>query len=118
METYKLIMPEHLNHYGYVFGGNLLKWVDEYAWIAATRDYPQCKFVTIGMDRVEFRRSIQNGAILRFSIQRTREGQSSVCYAVDVYADNIETGAEESVFATQITFVCLDGDGAKRPILA
>lgn len=28
METYKLVLPEHLNPYGYLFGGNLLKWVD------------------------------------------------------------------------------------------
>jgi len=31
MNQYKLALPEHLNHYGYLFGGNMLKWVDEYA---------------------------------------------------------------------------------------
>jgi len=25
MENYKLVLPEHLNHYGFLFGGNLLK---------------------------------------------------------------------------------------------
>jgi len=38
MESYKLVLPEHLNHYGYLFGGNMLKWVDEISWIAASRD--------------------------------------------------------------------------------
>jgi acyl-CoA hydrolase len=27
------VLPEHLNHYGYLFGGHLLKWVDASAWI-------------------------------------------------------------------------------------
>jgi hypothetical protein len=30
MENHKLVLPEHLNQYGFLFGGNLLKWVDEY----------------------------------------------------------------------------------------
>ncbi|MEI7902842.1 MAG: acyl-CoA thioesterase, partial [bacterium] len=40
MISYKLVMPEHMNHYGLLFGGNLLKWVDETAWMAASLDYP------------------------------------------------------------------------------
>jgi len=114
MNQYKLVLPEHLNHYGYLFGGNMLKWVDEYAWIAASLDYPGCEFVTIGMDAAEFRRGVHKGAILRFEIEKTREGTTSVVYAVKVFADNIETGVEEQVFSTQVTFVCLDSDGNKR----
>ena len=57
MENHKLVLPGHLNHYGYLFGGHLLQWVDECSWIAATLDYPGCQLVTIAMDRVEFRKS-------------------------------------------------------------
>lgn len=116
MEHYKLVLPEHLNHYGYLFGGNLLKWLDEYAWIAASLDYPGCKFVTLAMDDVEFRRPVGKGAILRFEVERATEGRSSVQYAVHVYADDIETGREENVFATRVTFVCLDAEGRKRKL--
>jgi len=116
MNQYKLVLPEHLNHYGYLFGGNMLKWVDEYAWIAASLDYPGCEFVTIGMDAVEFRKGVHKGAILRFDIEKTREGRTSVVYAVKVFADNIETGEEEQVFSTQVSFVCLDSTGNKRQL--
>ena len=50
MENHRLVLPEHLNHYGFLFGGHLLKWVDEFAYIAATIEYPGYNFVTIGMD--------------------------------------------------------------------
>ncbi len=116
MEQHKLVLPEHLNHYGYLFGGNMLKWVDEYSWIAATLDYPGCKFVTIGMDEVAFRKPVHKGALLRFEISRERQGSSSVVYAVEVFADNLESGAEEQVFSTHVTFVCLDDSGKKRAL--
>ena len=29
MENYKLVMPEDLNHHGFLFGGRMLQWVSE-----------------------------------------------------------------------------------------
>jgi acyl-CoA hydrolase len=113
MENYKLVLPEHLNHYGFLFGGNLLKWVDETAWIAASFDYAGCNFVTIAMDKVEFRKSVRQGTILRINAERGRVGNTSVQYAVTVSAGNIETGAAETIFSTNITFVCIDAEGRK-----
>ena len=113
MENYKLVMPEHLNHYGFLFGGNLLKWVDETAWIAASQDYAGCNFVTIGMDRVEFRKSIRQGTVLRINAEKSRTGNTSVQYTVTVFAGNIEAGTEEAVFSTTITFVRINADGKK-----
>ncbi|MBT3059448.1 MAG: acyl-CoA thioesterase [gamma proteobacterium symbiont of Ctena orbiculata] len=116
MENHKLVIPQHLNQYGYLFGGNLLKWVDEYAWIAAVHDYPGRRFVTIGMDRVEFHRSVREGTILRFDIRQGRKGVTSLQYLVNVYASDPHSGSEESVFTTTITYVCLDDDGKKKQI--
>ena len=113
MENYKLVLPGHLNHYGYLFGGNLLMWVDEVAWIAASLDYPGCNFVTVGMDEVVFKKSVRQGALLRFEVNCAKEGETSVQYAVAVYSHDISTGREESIFTTKITFVCLDDHGNK-----
>jgi uncharacterized protein (TIGR00369 family) len=116
MENYKLVLPEHLNHYGYLFGGNLLKWVDEIAWIAASLDYPGCKFITIAMDKVEFRKSIREGAILRFVVEKVKVGNTSVQYTVNVFDEDIRTGDEKAVFSTNVVFVCLDDEGSKMCI--
>jgi acyl-CoA hydrolase len=116
MESYTVVRPEHLNQYGHLFGGCLLKWVDEIAWIAASRDNPGCRFVTIGMDRVEFHRGVAQGAVLRFVVLECRRGRTSLTYDVNVYADDLETGREESIFSTGITFVRLDEQGQKIPL--
>lgn len=112
MESFKLVLPEHLNHYGYLFGGYLLQWVDETAYIAVSLDYPGSNFVTVAMDRVEFRKSIRQGAILRFVAQRERVGTTSVGYRVQVF----NGPSREPVFTTQITFVALDPGGRKTPV--
>jgi acyl-CoA hydrolase len=113
VESYKVVRPEHLNHFGYLFGGFTLMWVDEISWIAASRDYPGCSFVTVSMDKVEFRRGVHQGAVLRFDVRKRHAGNTSVEYEVQVYADDLETGTEEAIFQTHIRFVCLDAMGKK-----
>ena len=114
MENHKLVLPGHLNHYGFLFGGNLLKWVDEYAWIGASLDYPGAQFVTIAMDKVEFRKNIRNGTILKFVIERGRVGMTSVQYGVLVFRGNGEKCDNELLFSTNVTFVNVNGHGKKE----
>ena len=76
MKSYKLVMPEHLNQFGHIFGGNLLKWADEYAWIAASLDYPDCKLVAVGMDEVSFKANVKEGSILEFDLEKVKEGMT------------------------------------------
>lgn len=118
MRHYKLVLPGDLNHYGYLFGGNMLKWVDEFSWITATQDFPGCKFVTIAMDQVEFRKSVREGTILLFDIERVQQGRTSVKYQVEVHSEDIDSGETATIFSTQVTFVCLDSSGRKRLIEA
>jgi acyl-CoA hydrolase len=115
VENHKLVHPEHLNHYGFLFGGHLLKWVDEFAFIAATMEYPGCNFVTIGMDRVEFKKSVRQGTILKFIVEKTSVGTTSVQYLVHVYRS---TNLEENnfIFSTRITLVRVDEHGSKIPL--
>lgn len=112
MENHKLVMPHHLNHYGFLFGGDLLKWVDEYAYIAAAMDYPGSNFVTVAMDRIEFKNSVREGTILRFLVERTREGTTSVQYEVKVFRGN-SMKIDDLIFTTGVTFVRIDEHGRK-----
>jgi acyl-CoA hydrolase len=116
METFTIVRTEYLNHHGYLFGGQLLLWVDEYAWLAAARENPGCRLVTRGMDRVEFHRSAPPGSILRFDIRETQRGTTSLHYTVDVYCDAPGSREEYQIFSTTVTFVNVDESGAKVPL--
>ena len=116
MDFFTLIRPEHLNHYGYLFGGSLLKWVDEYAYIAALREFPTCRLVTRAMDAASFSQSVNNGALLRFRVQRARLGKTSVTYKVTVVARDFETGDTYQVFEISVTMVAINDKGEKTPL--
>jgi acyl-CoA hydrolase len=115
MENHKLVLPGNLNHYGYLFGGDLLKWVDEFAWIAATLDYPECNFVTLGMDKVEFKKSVKQGTILKFYVEKAKKGTTSVTYQVHVYPGASEA-EKDLIFSTHVSFVRIGANGQKIAI--
>lgn len=116
-DNYKVIKPEDLNHYGFLFGGKLLQWVDEFSWIAASIEYPNHSFVTLGMDKVEFKRSVRQGAILQFSIEKSNISKASVKYLVKVFVKNEPGSDHHEIFKTIVTFVSVDNNNKIRPIM-
>jgi acyl-CoA hydrolase len=116
MDNYTIVRKEHLNHYGYLFGGTLLRWVDEFAWIFASLDFPGCTLVTVGMDQSNFKERIESGSILRFSVLPVQRGTSSVSYSVVVNADTPGATEEKTVFTTKVTFVRIDAEGRKATL--
>ena len=116
MDHYKLILPEHLNHDGFLFGGNMLKWIDEVAYITANQEFPGNRFVTIALDNVAFHHPVAGGEIIRFDVSRTRMGQTSVQYKVKVFGTRRHACPETILFETRITFVAVDREGGKQPI--
>jgi acyl-CoA hydrolase len=118
MDTFTHVRPEHLNHYGYLFGGQLLKWVDEHAWLVATLDFPGYHLVTRAMAESDFKTPVANGSILRFIILPHSRGKTSITYGVDVLADEPGALREKPVFTTMVTFACVDDVGRKRALPA
>ena len=110
MENHRLVLPEHMNQYGFLFGGYLLAWVDEMAWMAASMDYPNCQLVTVAMDAVVFRESVRKGVILRFRALRTHIGNTSVTYGISVYRETDE------IFSNRVTLVRVDAGGRKQSL--
>ncbi len=116
MNNYTLVRPEHLNHHGNLFGGAMLKWVDEFAWLAASKEFRGCKLVTVAMNEIMFSHQVPLGSILRFHIEFARQGKTSVTYNVTVYSDEPGKDKEKQVFANSITFVRIDDHARKVPL--
>jgi acyl-CoA hydrolase len=114
MDNFTIVRPEHLNHHGYLFGGQLLKWVDESAWLVAARDFPGQILVTRAMDQIDFKTPVANGSILRFHILPWKQGNTSMTYSVEVFADEPGAAEEKPVFSTHVVFACVDESGKKK----
>jgi acyl-CoA hydrolase len=118
LEHYKLILPENLNHDGFLFGGNMLKWIDEFAYITANHEFPGNRFVTIALDNVAFHHPVAGGEIIRFDVTRSRLGRTSVQYKIRVFGTRRQASPETILFETHITFVNVDNEGKKQAIFA
>jgi len=116
MDHFRLVRPEHMNHYGFLFGGYLLQWIDEIAYITAAVEFPEHRFVTVAMDNVEFHERIQIGEVLRLCVDRTRVGSTSVRYRIQAFGTVSVAMSRVSLFETGIVFVNVDERGHKKPI--
>lgn len=116
MQTQRLVLPADLNQYGFLFGGRLLAWIDEATWIAASLEFPRCRFVTVAMHEVRFHHSVREGTILTIDSRLRNQGNTSVTYSVQV----VDTRRPEPqvLFATTVTFVNVDENGNKQPVAA
>lgn len=116
MKHHKLILPEFMNEQGVLFGGYLLKWIDEFAYVTASLDLPGNRFVTVSLDNVIFRKPIKVGYILCFDITQVRKGTTSVSYEIKVHNAKDPVMKNELLFETNIVFVNVDEQGQKQAI--
>ncbi len=116
MKHHKLVLPEFMNEQGALFGGYLLKWIDEFAYVTVSLDYPGNRFVTISLDNVVFRKPIKVGYILCFAVTESKLGNSSIEYAVEVYNAKGAKESRDLLFETKIVFVNIDDNGKKQNI--
>ena len=106
-----LIRPEFLNHGGTIFGGYLMQWADDMAYIAASLAFPGATFVTKLFGPFDFKAPGRAGDIVRIVSQVESTGTTS-CRAA-VWAVNARTQVE--VFRTFAVMVNAK-DGQKRPL--
>ena len=74
------------------------------------------RFVTVALENVEFKHRIELGAVLKFSVEKLRLGDSSLTYEVKVYSATAGAASNAVLFETSITFVNIDEHGNKASI--
>jgi len=112
-ETSELMMPEHANNMGHVFGGVILSMMDKSAAIAAFR-HSRASVVTASIDRVDFRQPIHPGDLVLMKASVNYAGRTSMEVGVRVEAEELITGRRRHTNSCYLTFVAVDRNG--RPI--
>jgi acyl-CoA thioesterase YciA len=103
-----VMMPRDTNPHGTIFGGVILSHIDMAGAIAARREIhlrggnPKASFVTVALNRVEFKHPVLVGDVVSFRTTVTRIGRTSITVHVDVVAergaDSIHVTEAEAVF--------------------
>jgi acyl-CoA hydrolase len=110
--TQKWVRPEDLNANGTLFGGSLLKWIDEEATIYAIVQMGNRRVVTKIMSEINFVASAQEGDIIEMGLTATEFGRSSLTMRAEVR--NMIT-RNSILTVDRIVFVNLGDDGRPAP---
>ncbi len=111
-KTRKWVRPEDLNANGTLFGGSLLKWIDEEATIYAIVQMGNRRVVTKLMSEINFVASARQGDIIELGLVATNWGRSSLTMRCEVRNMVTRTNI---LTVDKIVFVNLDEDGRPEP---
>ena len=108
-EQQYLIRPAHINHYGRLFGGELLKWIDELAGIVAIR-HCGTTVTTAAIDNLQFQAPAYAGEMIVLQGCVTYVGRSSMEIRIDTYREALN-GNREMINRAYMDMVAIDCKG-------
>lgn len=79
--TRKWVRPEDMNAHGTLFGGSLLRWIDDEAVVYAVIQLGQRQVVTKYISEINFVSSARLGDIIEIGLVATRFGRTSITCA-------------------------------------
>jgi acyl-CoA hydrolase len=112
-ETSQLMLPQHSNNLGLVFGGVILAMMDTASAVSAIR-HARSVCVTASVDRVDFREPIHLGDLVIMKCSVNYVGRTSMEVGVRVEAEDLQTGSRRHTNSCYLTFVAIDRNG--KPI--
>lgn len=109
------MMPQDANLRGNVFGGTIMKLIDEICGITAVR-HTRGNVVTASIDRMDFIAPIYIGDILRLKSSINYVGTTSMEIGVRIEAEDPRTGQIRHTGTCFLTYVALDEHGRPREV--
>jgi len=113
-----VMMPRDTNPTGTIFGGVILSYIDMAGSVAAGREVSLrggrqgLAYVTVAINRVEFKKPVMVGDVVRFMTSCVRIGRTSITMHINVEA---ERGRETlQVTEAEVVYVGIDPTSAER----
>jgi acyl-CoA hydrolase len=117
VEMTQIVLPEHTNARGTIFGGQVAAWIDISAAISAQR-FCRRSVVTASIDELHFLHPIQRGHIAIFQAMVNCAWKHSMEVGVRVEGEDPLTGQRTHTASAYLTFVALDEEGRPVPVPA
>src|ERR1700733_3228976 len=111
----ELVLPNDTNTLNNLMGGRLLHWMDIAAAISAQKHCNRI-VVTASVDNVSFKHPIKLGDVITIEAKVSRAFTTSVEVRLDVWAENIPSGARAKSNEAYYTFVAVDQRGNTIPV--
>lgn len=114
VQQIQVVMPQHGNNAGRLFGGQLMAWIDLVAGVVAFR-HSEGRCTTASVDQLSFDKPICVNDIIIIEGYLTYVGNTSMEIRVDTYIEKPER-VHEMVNRAYLTFVALDESGRPKRV--
>ena len=115
LEMVQLVLPEHANIRGVLYGGTMMNWITTAATMAAMR-VARGAVVLGSMDDLDFLHVVAIGDVVTLRAQVEYMGTSSLEVGVDVYSENPRAGTRRLTTVAHLAMVAVDAVGHPRPL--
>ncbi|HRX84904.1 MAG TPA: acyl-CoA thioesterase [Phycisphaerae bacterium] len=112
-----VMMPRDTNAEGTIFGGVILSFIDQAAFVEARRQ-ARHRYVTVCMREVVFKEPVFTGDVLSLYGETARIGKTSITVRVKVFAERSRT-PDLAVHVTdaEVIMVAIDEQSQPTPII-
>jgi acyl-CoA hydrolase len=103
----KIVFPGSLNDRNILFGGIALKWMDEVAYITATR-FLRKEAVTVSVENIKFSKPVKQGDIIEITGKVTEMGSVKLKVQVLVLVEDKNSDRQEKAIEANFWFAAID----------
>ena len=111
----QVVLPNDANPLGFILGGTVMHLVDIAAAIACHR-HTRSLLVTAAVDGLQFLHPIKVGDLIILRSRVTAAWSTSLEAQVEVFSEEILTGARKLTSRAYLTFVTIDTEGRRVPV--
>ena len=113
-----VMMPKDTNAEGTIFGGVILSYIDQAAFVEAKRQAHH-RYVTVCMREVVFKEPVFNGDVISLYGETSRIGKTSITVKVNVIAERSQPPTRRvAVTEAEVVMVAIDETGRSCDITA
>jgi len=103
IQHYRVVFPKHLNSNGTFFGGEAMQWLDEVAFITATR-YSRQRMVTVKVDRIRFIKPVLPDSIVEITGEVVKAGNVKLFIRIEVFSEDMYSLRREKAMDAEFVF--------------
>lgn len=112
---FKAVFPIHLNANNTLFGGTAIQWMDEVAYITATR-FTRQRMFTINTENISFIKAVTPDKFVEVIGRVDKAGAVKLSVKVEIYAEEMYGTGREKVIEGIFVFASLDENRRPRRI--
>lgn len=111
----EIVLPQHTNALGTIFGGAVMSWIDIAGAIASGK-HARSNVVTASIDALHFVAPIRLGHVVEIRACVNATGKTSMEVGVRVDSENPITGEKFHNVSSYLTFVAIGPDGKAKAV--